>query len=164
MCCVSLLLLAILSCQAFAPSSSLNDSLNRNCYPSSSRLPASSTSINDAKNNYDIDDSSKRSFLLSSSTSLTTSLLSVLTSSPLVTNAAEEAAFATTSSSSKLKPLSTYLYLILRVREATEQESRLISTGKFKDIQRANVKLAIKFMINNYKLSDSIIGEVCISV
>ena len=34
----------------------------------------------------------------------------------------------------------------------------MISSGKFKDVQRANVKLAIKFMINNYKLSDSIIA------
>ena len=62
------------------------------------------------------------------------------------------------SSSSKIKPLPTYIYNVLRVREATEQETRLISTGKFKDVQRANVKLAVKFMINNYKLSDSIIA------
>ncbi|EJK64619.1 hypothetical protein THAOC_14628 [Thalassiosira oceanica] len=50
------------------------------------------------------------------------------------------------------------LYNVLRVREATEQESRLISTGKFKDSARQNVKLAVKFIINNYNLSDSIIA------
>lgn len=50
------------------------------------------------------------------------------------------------------------LYYILRVREASEQESRLISSGKFKDVQRANVKLAVRFMLQNYKLSDNIIS------
>lgn len=48
------------------------------------------------------------------------------------------------------------LYLILRVREATQQETRLITTGKFKDIQRANVKLAVSMMVTNYRLSDNI--------
>ena len=50
------------------------------------------------------------------------------------------------------------LYLILRVREATQQEQRLIKSGKFKDVQRANVKLAVKFMIENYRLGDNIVG------
>lgn len=54
--------------------------------------------------------------------------------------------------------LDSYLYKIVRVREATLQESRLIKTGKFKDMQRANVKLAIKFMVQNYRLSDSVVG------
>ena len=49
------------------------------------------------------------------------------------------------------------LYYILRVREATEQESRLISSGQFKDVQRANVKLAVRFLLQNYKLSDNVI-------
>jgi hypothetical protein len=137
----------------------VHDSLIRHfrASSSSSLLSATtSTSIDDDNNNNDngIVTSSRRSFLLSS-TALTTSL-SLFTSSQLVANAADES--SSTNTSSKLKPLSTFLYLILRVREATEQESRLISTGKFKDIQRANVKLAIKFMINNYKLSDSIIA------
>lgn len=48
------------------------------------------------------------------------------------------------------------LYLILRVREATQQETRLITTGQFKDVQRANVKLAVAMMVNNYRLSDMI--------
>ncbi|KAL7437508.1 hypothetical protein ACHAXH_003169 [Discostella pseudostelligera] len=158
----SLLLVAILSslssCRAFAPSPLVHDSLIRHfrASSSSSLLSATSTSIDDDNYNNDngIVTSSRRSFLLSS-TALTTSL-SLFTSSQLVANAADES--SSTNTSSKLKPLSTFLYLILRVREATEQESRLISTGKFKDIQRANVKLAIKFMINNYKLSDSIIA------
>ncbi len=42
--------------------------------------------------------------------------------------------------------------------EATQQERRLIKTGKFKDMQRANVKLAVKFMVQNYRLSDSVVG------
>lgn len=54
--------------------------------------------------------------------------------------------------------LDGYLYKILRVREATQQEQRLIKSGKFKDMQRANVKLAVKFMVQNYRLSDSVVG------
>jgi len=54
--------------------------------------------------------------------------------------------------------LDTYLYKIIRVREATLQERRLIQSGKFKDMQRANVKLAVKFMVQNYRLSDSVVG------
>eukprot|EP00536_Pseudo-nitzschia_multiseries_P011810 jgi/Psemu1/260144/estExt_Genewise1Plus.C_4220014 len=54
--------------------------------------------------------------------------------------------------------LDSYLYKIIRVREATQQERRLITTGKFKDTQRANVKLAVKFMVQNYRLSDSVVG------
>jgi len=53
--------------------------------------------------------------------------------------------------------LQPHLYTILRVREATEQETRLINTGKFKDVQRANVKLAVRFMVQNYRLSDNFI-------
>jgi hypothetical protein len=55
-------------------------------------------------------------------------------------------------------PLGSYLYTILRVREATEQETRLIGTGKFKDLQRANVKLAVRFMLQNYRLNDNLIA------
>lgn len=56
------------------------------------------------------------------------------------------------------KSLESYLYTILRVKEATIQESRLITSGKFKDAARGNVKLAVKFMLNNYKLSDAVIA------
>lgn len=34
----------------------------------------------------------------------------------------------------------------------------MIISGKFKDMQRANVKLAVKFMVQNYRLSDSVVG------
>lgn len=44
------------------------------------------------------------------------------------------------------------------MKEATQQERRLIKSGKFKDMQRANVKLAVKFMVQNYRLSDSVVG------
>lgn len=47
---------------------------------------------------------------------------------------------------------------MLRVREAAEQESRLIKSGKFKDVQRANIKLAVKFMLENYRLNDNFIA------
>jgi hypothetical protein len=55
------------------------------------------------------------------------------------------------------KSLDDLLYSILRVREATQQESRLITSGKFKDVQRANVKLACKFMLENYRLADGFV-------
>ena len=58
----------------------------------------------------------------------------------------------------KRASLESSLYTILRVREATQQETRLIKSGKFKDLQRANVKLAVKFMIENYKLNDAFVG------
>lgn len=54
-------------------------------------------------------------------------------------------------------PLNLCLYRILRVREATTQESRLIKNGSFKDVQRNNVKLAIRFMIENYRLNDAFV-------
>ena len=56
------------------------------------------------------------------------------------------------------EPNKTLQYKIIRVKEATQQERRLIKSGKFKDMQRANVKLAVKFMVQNYRLSDSVVG------
>ena len=70
----------------------------------------------------------------------------VATSAPLSALAAER------------PPLDSLLYKILRVREATQQETRLITTGKFKDVQRANVKLAVKFMLENYRLQDAFVA------
>jgi hypothetical protein len=67
-------------------------------------------------------------------------------------------AFPSRASAAAGLDLDAYLYKIVRVREATQQERRLISTGKFKDKARQNVKLAIRFMIQNFELSDSIIG------
>lgn len=40
---------------------------------------------------------------------------------------------------------------------ATQQETRLILSGKFKDVQRANVKLAVNFMLENYRFSDNLL-------
>jgi len=46
------------------------------------------------------------------------------------------------------------VYLIVRVQEGTTQEERLISTGKFKDLQRANIKAAAQMLLRNYQLDD----------
>jgi hypothetical protein len=54
--------------------------------------------------------------------------------------------------------LEDLLYRIVRVREATIMESRLIRTGKFKDAQRANIKLAVRFMVDNYRLNDAFVA------
>lgn len=67
-------------------------------------------------------------------------------------------AFPSTASAAAGLDLEEYLYKIMRVREATQQERRLIQTGKFKDKARQNIKLAVKFMIQNYELSDSVVG------
>jgi len=48
------------------------------------------------------------------------------------------------------------VYLILRVQEATQQEERLITSGKFKDLQRANIKAAAAMMLSNYRLNDCV--------
>lgn len=55
-------------------------------------------------------------------------------------------------------PLGDLIYTILRVREATEQETRLIKSGQFKDVQRANIKLAVRFMVENYRLQDAFVS------
>ena len=49
----------------------------------------------------------------------------------------------------KKRALQPELVQILRVKESTGQESRLISTGKFKDLQRLNIKRAIGMMLDN---------------
>jgi len=36
------------------------------------------------------------------------------------------------------------------------QEERLITSGKFKDLQRANIKAAASMMITNYRLNDCV--------
>eukprot|EP00667_Euglena_gracilis_P013775 EG_transcript_14242 len=63
-------------------------------------------------------------------------------------------ALAAPSASALAIPLRDCLYNILRVQEATQQERRLISTGLYKDVQRANVKLAIRMLLDNYRLAD----------
>ena len=93
---------------------------------------------------------SRRSLFQKSSSMATVTAASALL---LLSNPQSASASATSPST-----LPEFLYRILRVKEATQQEIRLISTGKFKDVQRANVKLAVKFMIKNYKLSDCLLG------
>jgi len=44
------------------------------------------------------------------------------------------------------------IVLLLRVKEATQQEMRLIQSGKFKDIQRNDIKMAVSMMVTNYDL------------
>lgn len=48
------------------------------------------------------------------------------------------------------------LLLILRVKEAAAQEIRLVKSGKFKDLQRASIKLAVNLMLTNYQLLENI--------
>lgn len=50
----------------------------------------------------------------------------------------------------------TPIYLILRVMEATEQQERLVKSGKYKDLQRANIKMAVRMMLTNYNLEKSV--------
>lgn len=66
-------------------------------------------------------------------------------------------AVAATTNGDGQSKLSSSLYSILRVREAIAQETRLIKSGKFKDAQRANVKLAVKFILYNYRLDENFI-------
>lgn len=66
--------------------------------------------------------------------------------------------YGDTALAAQRQPLNELLYRILRVREATQQETRLIKSGKFKDVQRANVKLAVRFMIDNYRLNDAFVA------
>lgn len=48
--------------------------------------------------------------------------------------------------------------MILRAQEATLQELRLIKKGLYKDVQRANIKLAVKFILKNYNLLDNFLN------
>mmetsp|Transcript_41806 Transcript_41806/g.75283 ORF Transcript_41806/g.75283 Transcript_41806/m.75283 type:complete len:257 (-) Transcript_41806:59-829(-) len=141
LCCASLALSAV-SSSAFAPSAN-----PLRCQISLSADPNNG----DDMTRFSPTANSRRSFL---SKLATVAAAATIFQSPLAALAED----APESTAPKIKPLPTYIYNILRVREATEQETRLISTGKFKDLQRANVKLAVKFIINNYKLSDSIIA------
>lgn len=79
--------------------------------------------------------------------------LAISSAAAIATTAAPQFAFA-----AERIPLDKSLYTILRVREATQQEARLIKSGKFKDVQRANVKLAVKFMVENYKVGDAFVS------
>mmetsp|Transcript_1712 Transcript_1712/g.3302 ORF Transcript_1712/g.3302 Transcript_1712/m.3302 type:complete len:157 (-) Transcript_1712:255-725(-) len=43
--------------------------------------------------------------------------------------------------------------MLRRLKEAAAQEARLIKTGKYRELQRLNVKRAVGMMIDNYDLS-----------
>ena len=47
----------------------------------------------------------------------------------------------------------TSTLLLLRGQEAVSQELNLLKSGKYKNLQRANVKLAVRFIITNYALT-----------
>ncbi|KAK1747435.1 hypothetical protein QTG54_001398 [Skeletonema marinoi] len=131
-------------CAAFtAPSSCVSS-----CRQATSNLALAAVT-NDDDNNLNM---SRRSF----ANVIAASSFATVLSSPMVAFAADED--DAKKPSPKRQPLETYLYNILRVREATEQETRIINSKTFKDSQRANVKLAVKFILNNYKLSDSVIA------
>lgn len=112
---------------------------------------------NDNRSNGDDNNSavSRRSFF-------TSTLLLPAASAFFVSNSQPAFAASTENnnedSTSTTPTVQTPLYSILRVKEATEQESRLIKSGKFKDVQRANVKLAVRFMVDNYRLNDNFIS------
>lgn len=112
------------------------------CHQKSSSLCATTTS--DDNNSLD-----RRSFFN------TISSAAIITTTTTLSN--PRSSFAE-DSEEETKSVQTPLYYILRVREATEQETRLIKSGKFKDVQRANVKLAVKFMVDNYRLNDNFIA------
>ncbi|GAX14584.1 hypothetical protein FisN_6Lh364 [Fistulifera solaris] len=94
--------------------------------------------------------SEAESLMIGSRRSLLQTTLSALAVAPVILQ-------STAVSAATREPLSDVLYRIMRVREATQQETRLIKTGKFKDVQRANVKLAVKFMVDNYRLNDAFV-------
>jgi len=54
-------------------------------------------------------------------------------------------------------PLKSAIVAILRLQESTLQEARLITTGNFKDLQRNNIKMATRMMIENTRIYDRIV-------
>eukprot|EP00578_Thalassiosira_sp_NH16_P030522 CAMPEP_0181078800 /NCGR_PEP_ID=MMETSP1071-20121207/1682_1 /TAXON_ID=35127 /ORGANISM="Thalassiosira sp., Strain NH16" /LENGTH=265 /DNA_ID=CAMNT_0023160145 /DNA_START=40 /DNA_END=837 /DNA_ORIENTATION=- len=148
----ALLTVSVLTCQAFVPSAK-----PLRCQVSvSAAANKDDTIIQTVQSpHHPAQTSNSRRSFLGSVIAATTASAATVVQSPLAALAADD---ESSQSGPKIKPLSTYIYNVLRVREATEQETRLINSGKFKDVQRANVKLAVKFMINNYKLSDSVVA------
>uniref|UniRef100_A0A7S3ZBL9 Uncharacterized protein n=1 Tax=Lotharella globosa TaxID=91324 RepID=A0A7S3ZBL9_9EUKA len=53
-------------------------------------------------------------------------------------------------------PLRPILVPILRVQEAAVQEANLIRTGNYKDYARADIKLAVKYMLEAYELPSNL--------
>ena len=78
----------------------------------------------------------------------------------LASAAASAAALTAAPANAALDPIkdrpNESLLLILRVKEAAAQEIRLIKTGKFKDLQRNSIKLAVNLMLNNYQLLENV--------
>lgn len=140
--CLALLLLST-HCHGLAPSlqPTKSGARHRNPHLMDERDDLGSFSVGKDQ----ISSSSRRSFFQSVAFSSLAIALGSLTS-PNSAHAATRSA------------LEDLLYTILRVREATQQETRLIKSGKFKDVQRANVKLAVKFMIENYRLNDAFVA------
>jgi len=56
------------------------------------------------------------------------------------------------------KLLQDNVVFLLRVKEATGQETRLINTGKYKELQRLNIKRAVSFILDNYALRDRFVA------
>lgn len=55
-----------------------------------------------------------------------------------------------------VESLQSDLLLVLRVQEACAQETRLVTTGKYKELQRLNIKRAVKFLLDNYELENRV--------
>lgn len=102
--------------------------------------------------NDDLSVSSRRSFFETGLLSTAAIMTAITTTTTAPALAADE------EQKTEERTVLTPLYYILRVKEASEQETRLIKSGKFKDLQRANVKLAVRFMLVNYRLNDNFIA------
>lgn len=139
-------LVCVFSTQAWAFST---QSTSAKTTPRIQNSPLFATSVN-LDDNASTNQISRRSVFQKAITA-TASMAAVLAQTPAP-------AFAADKNANNNDQLDSYLYKIIRVREATQQERRLIKSGKFKDMQRANVKLAVKFMVSNYRLADCVVG------
>lgn len=99
----------------------------------------SSTVLKATSNTFSKATRSRRAFVASISSSLVLSL-----GSSVLAATADESA-----------PQDTHeaLLLLLRAQESTSQELNLLKTGKYKNFQRANVKLAVRYILRNYGLT-----------
>mmetsp|Transcript_1986 Transcript_1986/g.2791 ORF Transcript_1986/g.2791 Transcript_1986/m.2791 type:complete len:247 (+) Transcript_1986:271-1011(+) len=121
-------------------------------------VPSTACAFNVGTNQQqDVVTASRRAFFqksISIATSTMAALVTTTTNPSPVLAATDDGGFKP---SAPKRELNDCLYTILRVKEATAQETRLIKSGKFKDVQRANVKLAVKFILQNYRLQDTFI-------
>ena len=86
-------------------------------------------------------------------TAVETAAAFALTLSPLTSSAA--LAGPPTKAKRELQP---ELVQLLWVQEATGQETRLIESGKYKTLQRLNVKRAVGMLLDNYDLNGRIVA------